>query len=345
MDSNSDNSGDPSSPAEQPDPAAGSAAGSAATEIDRLFANVRTVHAAADGGLVVPPLPRDAETPPPLPYEGVNERGVVVAKVHCRSCGYELRGLVMSDACPECRWPVMRSVAGAWLVNSPSSHIRTLRTGITLVIAAQFAALGGGLIVMVLAIGLAATSSFVSGTRLIELGIGALTAIAGLVGWWLFSTPDPALAAGEQRTASRRVLRGFALATLGGYIVALVVQVLYSTGFIPAGNPIMIGGPTGTPIGSPTDLAVAALSWLTTLLGVAVTSIAMAHLANVAARVPAPDLQRDAKRMVWLVWVLVFVPCFGGLISFVMLLIYLFRARSALGTVLAQQQQSGLAEA
>ncbi len=304
------------------------------SDVDRLFADVREVRLDPSGEILVP-----QQVDPT--FSGVNDHGVVIASRPCRSCGYDLRGLTMADACPECHWPVARSVAGSNLSNSPPEHVRVLRAGITTVISAQLVGLGAGVFGFIAGAVLMGGGNL-AGIELIGLGASILVSITNLIGWWIFSSPDPALAAEEQRTNSRRVLRAFAVATFVGYLGTFLVKLLYHQGVIPAGSQITFNlGGTPMPIGSGVDLALGALAALTALLNVVVTSVAMAYLSNICARVPDPVLQRDTKRMVWLIWVLLFVPCAGGLVSFILLLIYLFRTRTALSGVLAQHHARG----
>ncbi len=316
---------DPSKPGDQgPDAHDGAPA-----ELQRLFADVR-------------PARHTGNTPPPLPFQGVNDHGVVVTARACRSCGYDLRGLTMADACPECHWPVKRSVSEALLVNSPPEYLRLLRAGITLVIVAQFASLGAGVVAFAASMTTALGAMSGPGAQLIEVGVAMLVSASSLVGWWLFSTPDPALAADEQRTNSRRVLRGFATATLASYLLMFVLRVLYLENVIPSGTPIIIDV-AGTPmtLGSWVEIAFGGLALVTMLMGLVVLSVAMAYLSGIAARIPNPGLQRETKRMVWLVWVLGLLPCGTSLVSFILLLIYLFRTRAALGNVLEYQRSLG----
>lgn len=304
-----------------------------------MFAGVREVRGDGAGEIYVA-RPVDGDVPPPLPYTGVNDHGVVIASRACRGCGYDVRGLTMADACPECRWPVLRSVSDVMLVNSPSDHVRRLRVGVTTVIAAQLGGIAAGLGGFI--VGAALTRGNMGDSELMGTVASTLVSIVNLIGWWIFSTPDPALAADEQRTNSRRVLRSLAIASFVAFLATLVVRLLYYGGVIPGGNQMTITlGSTQIPIGSGVDLAMGGLGLLSLLLSMVVTSVAMAYTSNVCARIPDATLLRDTKRMVWLVWVLVFVPCFGGLISFVLVLIYLFQLRSRLTNVLAHQQVLG----
>lgn len=311
-----------------------------APDVERLFRGVKGVAFDADGAPTAPVEARgDSTSPPPLPFEGINSRGVVVEDLRCRGCGYEVRGLSMADSCPECGWSVARSASGALLINSPRHHLATLRLGTTLVVAATFGSFAAATLGAIVAVALAASTTWANQEVLELLGQGFTVVGAGiaLYGWWIFSTPDPAVESREQPTAARRVLRTLTVLSLAMSVITLLLKSLSVGGVLPMG-PALVFSRAGTTftLGSRTEAILGLISLTSFLVGVAQTSAAMAYLATVALRIPARELSRSARRMVWLVWVLQVVLGIGPLVAVVMQLVYTLRARAAMGVVLAQ---------
>lgn len=286
------------------------------------------------------------EVPPPLPYQGVNDFGLVIADVPCRGCGYQLRGLSMAEVCPECRWPIERSVSGANLIHSPPSHIRSLYQGLTIAVVATLGAILATLIGVFSVIAISTMPINIAPNLLELVGaiLGALAAMASLYGWWVFSIADPALADSEQPKSARRILRISTIISLFFTLVFLVGQTLSITGVVPIGSQfnLPINATTTITIGTLVEVVLFALGFISGIAAVAQLSASMAYLAHIAMRFPSPSIETQARRLVWLSWVLYFpgvLLCgLGPLISFVLYIICVIRARSAIKAILDEQE-------
>lgn len=305
-----------------------------------------------------PELPRvgDARAtsvgPPPLPLQGVNDRGVVVDEVTCRGCGYGLRGLSMDAVCPECQWPIVRSVMGTMLINSAPAHILHLKRGMGVAIAASFAAFASAFVGA--GAGVLAAIPIASGPILTEaaanvitIGLATLSTLAGLLGWWMVSTPDPALADADRAGRVRRTLRALIVVTCALSLVNFVLNALFVAGILPPGpqwSPFSgSGGPGGPamPAFGLTQTLLVVLGMFISLIGTAQTSLSMKYLATIVARVPDPSQQSFASTMVWLTWVLYFTGFLScGLTNLALVVLYLivlFRAYFSLSKIRAHQ--------
>lgn len=273
-------------------------------------------------------------TPPTLPYRGVNEHGVVTREVACRGCGYKLERFSLSQVCPECGWPVARSVQGEGLLHTPPTYLRTVRSSITIIIAALLVDVVSTFGVVILDI---INDNFPTQWNLEPLHIAsdALSFLANVVtvwGFWRFTTPDPTLSRAEQRTSAYWILRIATLtAAISGFVETVFAMLARTGNYTPAGI----------------------IEILMTVFGIAVyvltaawISAAMHFVSAMALRVPDPILARRTKVMVWLTWVLMFpgmLACFMGPIACVVyIFIVLIQLREHIGQILGQQ--SGYAD-
>lgn len=285
---------------------------------------------ASDGPVRQSPAASAAETPPSLPYRFVNEHGVVTQAVPCRSCGYNLLSFTLAQVCPECGWPVSRSVQGADLSYSPPTYLRTLRSSILVILIALLIDIVSTFGVVILDI---INDYF---TMRWELGAlhaasDAISFVANVVtvwGFWRFTTPDPTLTREQQRTSAYWVLRiATIVAALSGFLETVFMTLSTASGQAASGF---------------ASTAMAILSVLVYVLTAAWISAAMYFISAIARRVPDPTLARHARTMVWLSWVLMFpgmLACFAGPIACIIyFFIALVRIRTHVGRVLAQQE-------
>lgn len=254
----------------------------------------------------------------------------------CLVCGYNLRSMAVSAQCPECGTPVERSLRGILLRYSSPDYVATMRRGITLVEASLV------LQILMVVVGIAVMGVFIGtgtiGPRGAGTGTGAprfagapvvfqqvqqlVTALVRgmtLLGWWMFSTPDPALLARDPGHGARRILRIFlacsAVLSLAGFVA----------GMLP-GLKAQVAAAAGTGMFSMATFGVLALIGLAGAVAQLVGFIAsMNYMMQLARRIPDAKMERQAERYRWLLPV-IYVPgilaCgLGPLVAFVMYLL------------------------
>src|SRR5688572_24517360 len=98
---------------------------------------------------------RGAPEPPPMqstvPRRGevaLDESGRLAEDIGCRGCGYNLRGLNLGAACPECSTPVGDSIAGDLLSFANPEWIQGLASGARLVAFGQIASIVVGILTL-----------------------------------------------------------------------------------------------------------------------------------------------------------------------------------------------------
>lgn len=142
--------------------------------------------------------------------------GVIADDLHCRSCGYNLRGLSDSGRCPECEAPVDRSTHGDLLHYSDPRWLRTVARGFRILNLSI--ALGLIALITIVILGRLAGMRWVTPASI--LIVGAIM----VVGTWLATEREPAAADREFVLSSRRLVRGLVLAAIllqtGGTAVA-----------------------------------------------------------------------------------------------------------------------------
>ncbi len=148
--------------------------------------------------------------------------------VICLPCGYNIHGLPREGRCPECGTPITRSLQGNLLRYSSPAYLATLNRGVFLIlaaIAAQVICVVGGwiLIAWLTAKGWTDVAS-VSGLLLSTASTGI--SVVSLIGWWLFSAPDPAFVGSGGGTTARKVVRATVVAAAVLTAVVTVAEML-----------------------------------------------------------------------------------------------------------------------
>jgi hypothetical protein len=137
----------------------------------------------------------------------------------CLGCGYELRGLGVAGACPECGKGVGESLRGDMLAWSDAGYVRRLVRGAGLAFWSP--------IVMVLVVIAVGVVEMASSTTLEWLELLALVPSAAfVVAWWMLTAGEPGRESDSGIRRERRLvlLGGFALVGLEGVqLVFLVV--------------------------------------------------------------------------------------------------------------------------
>lgn len=168
--------------------------------------------------------------------EFVDASGTVINEVHCRRCGYDLRGLQLNGLCPECGTPVGRSISVDLLRYADPEWVDKLARGSKLIM--------GGMTAMVVLMILGACGGFA--TAVATRGAGMLPfgfIVAGLLflgayafiyyGAWLHTTPDPGAVEEANQITPRRLVR-FAI------ISAIVSSVLGWIGPLVSGTTVEV---------------------------------------------------------------------------------------------------------
>jgi hypothetical protein len=151
----------------------------------------------------------------------------------CPHCGYELTGLDRHGLCPECGSALELALKPDNLVYSSPVYVAKLHTGAFLVVIAMVVT-----IVMVLLTILRAVSGFWMDETFGALGTLVWFAIGvlSLTGWWLLSSPDPAMTGVRQGATSRVFLRGLLVLQVGAALFNLVIELTvmaYASGLAP----------------------------------------------------------------------------------------------------------------
>jgi len=224
-------------------------------------------------------VPQAAESDdPPRPGRVRTDRS-------CGRCGYNLRGLSASDACPECGYEVALSLRGGELRHAAPEYLREVHTGAFWILVAGpldlLAFVGGAL----LAAGLGPKAHWVFEAASIPTSL--------LLAWayWKYTAPDMGLAAGEQPRAARRVLR-----------TAIACMVALS---LAGAAGAMLGARAQFTPGMPHEqLAMASAAAAISLGKLAAHGVrffaALRYTRWLADRVPDPALVARTRRAAWL---------------------------------------------
>lgn len=190
-------------------------------------------------GLTRPGLVPAACVPGPgqRPPVALDAAGRIDADLQCRSCGYNLRGLLLDGRCPECATAVGRSIHGDVLQFCDPAWVRTLASGMNWIIAGIVASLLLGIAGSVVT-----AMARSSGTNLGRATIfSSLAAIISLVGYWKVTTRDPA-----QPDATGLDLRQLVRITQVGSVgLGLMLQVLREKSSVLAVSAVAVGGLCG----------------------------------------------------------------------------------------------------
>jgi serine/threonine-protein kinase len=212
---------------------------------------------------------------------------MITEDLRCVTCGYNLRALTLTQACPECGSPVARSTGGAALTYSDPAWLERIARGQTLIYAAC-ALILGGIVVVIAGEGLIALSSGatarVIATLIAASRLGLLLAAALLLAVGVFDVTrlEPRQALTEQPLTLRRVVRCLAVA---GVLTALTLETVPSA--------LRGAGVSSVLIGACDRIGI----WPYWVIGLATVWAGLHYLAGLADRFPTGERQSTAARL------------------------------------------------
>ncbi len=235
--------------------------------------------------------PEESPTIPPVVYPELAEKhpDLEHQDVPCLNCGYNLRGLQEDGRCPECGTQVERSLKGNLLIYSSLEHLANLHTGVFLILAGiilQMLNVVGSIIAKVV-LGVLSSGAGISGnvevaSTIIKLGISCML----LCGWWLFSSPDPAILGTNTGSKARQAVR--VTVAISAVLMAVNAILEYA---VPA---------------LPSNVTILSVSSAGNLVAMMVKFFAaMVYLRWLAPRLLDERVFKRAKLLMWLVPVLV----------------------------------------
>jgi hypothetical protein len=288
-----------------------------------------------------PPIAAEASerNAAPVAAAEVREPDLEREDVRCISCGYNLRLLEKDGRCPECGTPVERSLHGDALLYSSPGYLRRLRQGVQLIYWGLIARIAVGLVSAGIAfvhgvlLGMGGTGDAIHVMLLALLIIADVAiSVAVIVGWWLLSTPDPAVPPEDRRNRLRWWVRALAVA-LG------VVGIASSAGDIAAST---TGPNAGATFTNALVVAGVALGVVVIVAWAAFYFLSMKYFSWIASRIPNQPLVEFASRMRWLGPVLFVVgaPCImlGPLAALILYLVLVRRLMRQVQAVERRQQ-------
>lgn len=215
----------------------------------------------------------------------------VETSVQCIKCAYDLVGQPLDGVCPECGAPVTDTLRGTLITNARPEYLARLHRGVFFALA--------GLVMLVLGFLVSFGAGAVAATGgadpdalpLYVLLPGSLlimlSSVAGLVGWWMLTTPDPDYT-GSDTGETPRILVRIAVAAK---FVLWVIQL--GTTYMPVAVADAAGGG-----------AIAILSAIALLGGYAAFALqffaSMFYLKWLGRRVPNRKIVKRAGRLLWL---------------------------------------------
>jgi len=251
----------------------------------------------------------------------------------CLQCGYQIRGLASDRHCPECGTPISRSLRGNLLVFSATQYLRSLHLGLIFILSAALlnaifglvAAVGGIAIAVAIAMrGAGGGTINPNIMQSLELGIAAITmplAALSILGWWLFSAPDPAVVHGRTGQGARLTIRTTVI------VVAVASIVNFTLLVVSRGNPGML-------------ILTSVAGTLSAIASLVQFFASMRYVGWLAPRLPDFDLVKRASLYMWLLPVIYVVGAclvIGPLVAQVMYLLMLNGIRIRLRTIRERQ--------
>ncbi len=208
----------------------------------------------------------------------MSDEHVITRDIYCIGCGYNLRNLDPSGACPECGMPIERSLQTSILRFASPDWLRNIRRGFNLVIF---------IFVMNLLLGVAVGVSAGGGAPVVGGSFFAASNVIGLISqlvyiWAIFliTAPDPRQSVTESPRSWRRLTRMFILAGFACFAAGLLAQEFASM------------------------IAFMAIGVVANLIQLGLIFCGLSYLQTLAERVPDPKLAKNTATMKWAIMIM-----------------------------------------
>lgn len=251
-----------------------------------------------------PELDVSSGAPPPI----------VQGSKSCVGCGYSLEGLPFDGRCPECGFPVARSLVGFRLEYASPEYLRSLQSGLRLILNGILAQIILAMVSFALAISVSVNASgapLPAWFQLATNGADLALSFVMVLGYWRFTRPDMGYRGTENTAAPRRVVRAASCTRAGSEVVGFV----FGLGAAMMGYAI-VGRTVPLILGVTVLLGLVGLvAWAALFFGM------MRYVRWLSGRVPDPAIGSKTDTYMWLLPVLTIVGAFvlvGPLIALVL---------------------------
>ena len=219
----------------------------------------------------------------------LDQEGRLAEDVVCRSCGYNLRGLMLDGNCPECDTTIEYTLHRFLLRFSDPAWLTRIRFGLTLLIVAMLAGIVLGavwLAVFLFALDMIELSPVMVGT-IVLLPTVALT-IMSVVGYVYVTTAEPGSISSGTLWSARRVAR---LGLISSAVIGLVAVIIDQDTYTPFA---MASSENGW-----IHSVMWGLSLLSTLAGIIGLFASFIYGRSLALRFPADRLAKITRLVMW----------------------------------------------
>lgn len=218
----------------------------------------------------------DAPLPPvtPQPVAAAPASDVIQEDIHCRKCGYNLRGLSVQGNCPECGTVTSLTVAGDRLRCSDPDWLDRIARGCRYIVlgtllAVTLGCLGGG---AGMALGIPVNPAM-------GAAFGFMLGLVSVYGAWLLTAPEPARVGLDRLVTARKVVRYCLIIGLLQGLVQIAAQPLS--------------------FNSAVAIALLILGGIAGLVGIAGEFAKFLYLQKLSERIPDKTLAGRAKFLRW----------------------------------------------